>query len=266
VAVRTRPAWAALALGIALIGCGRQKQESQVAVRDTVSQAPPYVNPADEPHPAPPQPSGPQIGHSDPLMNAIAPEMAEWVTMWRAVLPGLKVDSLWGGKPRKWVPEGVERLESIPAGENEQDDEGDLTARVLGLPSPDGQRHLDIDVYQLIQRGEEGIEAGGEPESKSELFDRRNKTLSVLNFCGTSCGSHWGRWLSADRFVLGGWSDADEYSQWKQGDLTVYDLRDSTVTTYLTRIVSSSDYERYYAAWKQWLLKRERETRPRPRT
>jgi hypothetical protein len=248
---------------LAIAGCGKRQEDRQVATRDSVRTPPPYENPAEVLHPAPPQPAGPQIGRSDPLMNAIRPELAEWVAMWRTVLPGFEVDSLWGEKPRKWAPVSVQKLESIPAAENQPDDEGDLTSRVLGMPSPDGQRHLDIDVYQLIQGGEGGIEAGGEPESKSELLDRRNKTLSVLHFCGTSCGSHWARWLSPDRFALGGWSDADDYSQWKQGDLTVYDLRDSTVTTYVTRIISDSDYQRYYAAWKLWLLKRYRETKPR---
>jgi hypothetical protein len=33
-------------------------------------------------------------------------------------------------------------------------------------------------------------------------------------------------------------------------------LRDSTVTTYATRIVSADTYARYEAAWHGWLLKR----------
>src|SRR5207249_9794046 len=63
-----------------------------LAPRDSTST---YVNPADVPHPCPPQPSGPQIGKTDSLMNAAAPKLSPWVKMWQASLPGFKQDSLY---------------------------------------------------------------------------------------------------------------------------------------------------------------------------
>jgi hypothetical protein len=253
---------AALVGMVILASCGRREETKSTATRetrDTTHRPPPYVNPAEIPHPAPPQPTGPQIGRTDPLMNAIGPELAEWVAMWGTVLPRFKVDSLWGGKPQKWVPVAHE----LQGGFAHRYDESDRTFRILGIPSPDGRRILDIDSYQVAYEVEGGFDAGGEPESKPTLIDRDARTETDIAFCGTPCGFHWGRWLAPHRFALAGWSDADDYSQWKQGNLSVYDLRDSTVTTYVTRIVSRGDYDRYYSAWKQWLMKRDRETRPR---
>jgi hypothetical protein len=254
-------------LGIA--GCGKRQEDRQVATRQNDRQVAPhdsghtpplYESPAEVPHVPPPQPSGPQIGRSDPLMNEIAPEMAEWVAMWGTVLPGFRVDSLWGGKPQKWEAERVRKL----GGDLAHEYDG-LTFRVLGLSSPDDQRILFIDSYQLIDGGDGGIESGGEPDSKPVLIDRRAGTETTLSMCGTGCGYHWGRWLSPTRFALSGWQDAgDNYDfEWKQGSLSVYDLRDSTVARYVTRIVPRNEYRRYYDAWQQWLLKRYRETKPR---
>jgi cytosine/uracil/thiamine/allantoin permease len=72
--------------------------------------------------------------------------------------------------------------------------------------------------------------------------------------------------LSPTRFALGGWRDADDFGQWKQGSLWIYSLTDSMMASYSTRIVSSVDYERYAAAWNAWLLRRYRtivSSRPR---
>jgi hypothetical protein len=225
---------------LVISGCSKRQEDRPVATRDSVRAGP--------------------IGRTDATMNAIAPELEEWVAMWRTVIPGFEVDSLWGGKRQKWVPDRVSKLESNSDNENDEDT---LTFRVLGIPSPDGHRILYIDSYQWIQGGEGGIEAGGEPDSKPVLIDRHARIETDLEFCGTTCGFHWGRWLSADRFALGGWSDAGEDGQWKLGSLSIYDVRDSTVINYVTRSVPDSEYARYHAAWKQWLLKRYRETRPR---
>lgn len=118
----------------------------------------------------------------------------------------------------------------------------------------------------MIEAGPETVDAGGEPDSRSALLDRSAKTEAVLFQSGTMAGAHWGRWLSADRFLLAGWQESGEEGAGFQGWLTYYDLHDSTVTDYTTRIVSSAEYDRYYAAWKQWLFKRYREILARPRT
>lgn len=229
--MRMRPI-IALGLVAVLAGCGRGKKQAQVASPES---------------------------NTDTLMTAIAPELEEWVAMWAAARPGFTVDSLSGRHLERWGTD-VRRL---AGGFAHRYDENDLTFQILGVPSPDGRKILDIDSYQVIESAQGNVNFGGEPDSRAVLLDRDAGTEIVLTQCGTSCGSHWGRWLSSSRFALGGWTETDTSSEWKQGTLSVYDLGDSTVVSYVTHVVSSTDYQRYIEAWKAWLLKRYRETRPR---
>jgi hypothetical protein len=124
------------------------------------------------------------------------------------------------------------------------------------MRSPDGQFILDVDEYQAIEPTGDSIEVGGEPDSQCSLIDAKSKLEQILMQTGTGGGYQWGAWLGRDAFALAGWSDADDYGQWKQGQLWLFSLRDSTVSTYTTRIVSADAYAGYEAAWRGWLLKR----------
>ena len=245
---------AALACGVA--GCGRGDDASLFASADSsgVRPGPELANPAAIPHPSPPQPRGSQVGRRDPVLNAAAQDLEAWAAMWRAALPGFQVDSTWSTGVERWVParrtlgRDVDHLEMT----------GDLAYALLAFKSPDGRYVLDVDWYQIIAPAGDSLEVGGDADSQPVLVDRGARTESVLQFCGTACGFHWGRWLSPTRFAIGGWQVADDYSQWLQGSLLIYSIRDSTVRRYETRIVSAADYARYEAAWKRWLLRRYR--------
>jgi hypothetical protein len=126
------------------------------------------------------------------------------------------------------------------------------------MRSPDGRFILDVDEYQAIEPMGDSIEVGGEPDSQCSLIDAKSKLEQILMQTGTGGGYQWGTWLDRDAFALAGWCDADDYGQWKQGQLWLFSLRDSTVTTYATRIVSADAYASYEAAWNGWLLKRYR--------
>jgi hypothetical protein len=195
-------------------------------------------------------------------MTAIEPELVEWVAMWRTALPGFRVDSLWRGKAGPWRPV----FTAATGGFAHAHRPTDLTFQILGIASPDGRMIVDIDSYQVVEGNEHGMDAGGEPDSRSVLLDRAAGAEAVLFQSGTCGGSHWAHWISTTRFALGGWQCAgpDLDPEWIQGTLSVFDLRDSTEARYVTRIVSRQAYERYYEGWKRWLMKRYRETRPRP--
>jgi hypothetical protein len=240
-----------LALLIALLAaCGRHEaHRSEPAPDSTVGQVQPGdTNPADASYPSPPQPAGPQIGKSDSLINAIKPQLDDWVVMWRETLPGFLPESLWSQGKRVWKPGNEGGMEGGAGSE--------LTATILTLDSPGGRYSLCIDNYQYIQPDGDTLIVGGDPESQPSLTDNIVKRQENLAMCGTSCGFHWAKWLSPTSFALGSWTEADEYGQWKQGRLTVYSIRESTRVDYATRIVSVNDYDRYYRAWTLWLLKR----------
>jgi hypothetical protein len=195
-------------------------------------------------------------------MNAIVPRLSTWVVMWGAAIPGFKTDSLWAGSRGQWLPGSLGEGEDIPEARESPDD---VTFELLVFPSPGGDHVLYVDYYQAIVADGDTLEVGGEPDSRSALIDRRTNTVAILRSCGTVCGSHWGTWLSPATFALAGWQDADAYGQWKQGTLSIFSIPDSTIATYLTRVVSAKDYERYAGAWESWLLKRYRglrSTRP----
>ncbi len=252
---RTRLAFpvAACALALLLAGCTRQNDDLLAESADTLgapsSQQP--MNPADVQHPSPPQPTGLQIGRSDRLMNGWSTQLEEWTAMWRKALPGFQVDSTWGVRPQRWTP-----ARRSVEGDFERRQATDLTLQLLGIESPDGRYVLDVDAYQEVVVVGDSVEVGGEPDSQPVLIDRGANVEYPLQFCGTSCGFHWGRWLSTTQFALGGWQQADDYGQWMQGSLAIYSTRDSIVRTYETRIVPARAFARYQAAWKRWLLRR----------
>src|SRR5258705_1444397 len=118
--MRLLPAGAVLALGIALIGCGRRETRREVV-------------------PSPPS--------RDSLISAIAPELEDWVGMWRTALPGFTLDSLSGGTLEKWQPVDVG---GNTGGFAHRYESSDVTFQILGLPSPDGRMILDLDSYQIV--------------------------------------------------------------------------------------------------------------------
>jgi len=182
--------------------------------------------------------------------------------MWTRALPGFEPDSMWLVNRSHWSPSGGSRYEPIVAGDQSADP-GDLLAfKLLGLRSPDRRYLLDVDSYQAIEPEGDSLTVGGEPDSRCSLIDERSMTEVVLQQCGTAGGYHWGRWLRNDSFAVGGWSDADDFGQWKQGSLWLYSLGDSSVTEYETRIVSAAAYQTYEAAWHGWLLRRYRVLKP----
>lgn len=186
-------------------------------------------------------------------MNANAPGLSTWVHLWRAALPGFETDSLWVVSRARWLPQIAKEGEDFSETRETPDD---IAPELLVLPSPGREHLLYVDRYQAIVPQGDTIEVGGEPDSRSDLIDRRTNTVAILRACGTPCGSHWGTWLSATTFALAGWQDADALSHWKQGTLSVYSIGDSTVATYVTRVLPAEDYARYVRAWEGWLLKR----------
>ena len=238
----------ALAMLLALAaGCAPKNDELAVATADSTT-----TGETPTPYPSPPQPPGPQVGHTDPVLNAAAPYLRDWVTMWQAALPGFTQDSTWKVDFQRWTPKPrrIERdLEHMEA-------ETDLAFRLLASRSPEGRYILDVDIYQVAIPEGDSIDTGGEPDSQPVLVDLADSTEVPLQFCGPGCGFHWGTWLSPSRFALGGWQNADDYGQWFQGSLAIYSLRDLTVRRYETRIISAGDYARYRTAWKRWLLGR----------
>jgi hypothetical protein len=138
------------------------------------------------------------------------------------------------------------------------DPQDDLATVLLRLQSPDHRYTLVVDSYQMVIPEGDTLIVGGEPESRCSLLDTRDSTSLELHFSGTGGGFHWGYWLSNTAFAVGGWNDADDFSQWRQGRLWLYSMRDSSVSEYQTRIVSAETYQRYEAAWHGWLLSRYR--------
>jgi len=205
------------------------------------------ANPADVPHQCPPQPKGPQIGKTDPIMNAAAPRLRRWERTWQAVLPEFKLDSLY----RVGTASALHGYVGPLSAYYPPDDEHAATYDVLGAASPDGRYKLVFDWDQYVSEGEDGkISIGGEPDSAPLLLDMKSGTANIFESCGTPCGFLWGTWLSPTRFALAGWQDADDYGQWVQGRLAIYSIPDSSQTTYATRIISGEEFMRYRARWE----------------
>jgi hypothetical protein len=188
-------------------------------------------------------------------LNGARAKLVEWAAMWSEAQTGFIPDSLWQGGSQKWSGLDARPYAPTEAG-GERDSGDDLAFALLGIHSPDGRYILDVDAYQAIEPQGDSIEVGGEPDSQCSLIDSERRLEHILLQSGTVGGFQWGAWLDRDAFAVAGWSDADDYGQWKQGQLWLYSLRDSTVSTYSTRIVSADAYTRYEAAWHGWLLKR----------
>jgi hypothetical protein len=233
------------ALAIASAGCDTRRDAPAVhtAPGDSTTVTP--ATPVE-----PPVPDAPQVGRSDSLLNRARPALQEWVALWRDALPGFAVDSLWSDGTARWVPK-FDRRQDPGFGRSWAD-------RLLGLRSPDGRHVLDIDSYLDIVPSHDTLDVGGEPDTQSTLEDRRTHALAVVAFCGTPCTFDWGAWLAPGVFALGGWSEVDGFETWYRGDLAIYSLRDSTVTTYVTRAVRPGAVNLHARAWTQWLLKRYR--------
>ena len=248
----------ALMLLATLVGCGRHDRKAAGSGEDsTHAQARiPAGAPAPEAHVAPAQPTGPQVGRGDPLINRLRPRLEEWAVMWRNALPGFELDSLWAQDHAHWAAVYSDTLDSLT---KLRDSPEDLAFDLLGLPSPDRRHILDIDSYQVIEPFGDQLEIGGEPDSKTDLFDLKRRRVTTLQVCGTGGGAHWAVWIDADRFALGQWREADDFGEWYQGQLSIYSLADSSVSSYATRIVPASDFARYRTAWEAWVDKRYRE-------
>jgi len=230
-----------LVLGAAPLGCSRKGDRHAEQ---------PEANPAAVPHPCPPQPTGPQTAGRDSLLNRFRRPLDEWAALWAPAQPGFGLDSTWRVRKSLWSPSQTREFDMLS--------QDDVTFGILGIRSPDGRLVLDVDAYQVIVPGPDTVDVGGEPDSRCSLIDTRTRRETVLGQCGTPCGFHWGAWLTSRTFAVGSWTDADDFGQWKQAQLSIYSIPDSTVTEYQTRIVSAADYARYVRAWHAWLLERYR--------
>jgi hypothetical protein len=136
------------------------------------------------------------------------------------------------------------------------DEEASATFDILSADSPDGRFKLVFDSYQRVSEEDGEMEIGGEPDSSPLLLDMRDSVSNAFAFCGTPCGFHWGTWISSAKFVLAGWTELDAAGHRLRGTLNVYSILDSTVTSYLTREVSSDEFSRYRAAWEASVAER----------
>jgi hypothetical protein len=197
----------------------------------------------------------PAIGRTDSLANAIAPQLAEWIDMWDAAVPGFAVDSLSFVERRPWTP--VYQRAYEPGGPAPEQDleQSFVLLSVLEIPSPDGRFVLNVDSYNLVMMEGDSITWGGEPDSRPLLVNLNERTESALHVWGTEGGFHWGKWLSPTSFALGagGWRD---WPTCLVGRLYVYSIPDSMVSEYETRRIAPEEYRRYRAEWPRWLRMR----------
>jgi hypothetical protein len=211
----------------------------------------------------PAQPSGLPVGRRDPLIEELRPGLREWAVMWRAAMPAFEVDSLWADGHKHWSASWNSVPPLTPERGGAMPWEDLITADIFTVSSPDSAFDLEIDTYQGITEDQGKISVGGEPDSRSALYDRRRNRETVLFFSGTPAGAHWGRWFGRRRFALAGWSDAPDSGHWKQGWLSIYSGADSSIASYVTRIVLDTTFERYRTAWEHWVEARYRALKPR---
>src|SRR6185503_8014620 len=113
-----------------------------------------------------------------------------------------------------------------------------------------------FDGYQCVEMNGDHVEIGGEPDTAPLLLDLDRKVSTRFDFCGPgSCTHHWGAWISPATFVLTG-TENDERYMGIRGRVQVYSLRDSTVTTYVTRPLHSTRAAAYRSAWESWVAMR----------
>jgi hypothetical protein len=200
----------------------------------------------------PPQEKAPSqldapVGRSDSLINEAAPRVTDWVRMWNEAMPGFRAESLFFSTKQPAFRRGfIGLLED----EYPPSPDRDIVFQVLGTTSPDGRFILIFDKYLSVEGEAEGVEAG-EPDSAPVLLDLQERTSNTFAFCGTPCGFHWGVWLSPSSFALAGWSE-EESGGWR-GSLAIYSLPDSVSNVYVTRTVSSAEFDRYREAWMSWM-------------
>jgi len=230
---------AILTLVLALLGSGCSKRAPE---KTTVNRLPDVLSYDETP-----------VGAGDSLVNSVARALGPWMVLWRHAYPGFRADSLiFVGVGPAFRSVDVQPLRDMypPPKENE------AAFRILSAKSPDGRYDLIFDGYQCVQEEDGQIDIGGEADSAPLLLDLKRKTAQRFDFLGPGGGAfHWGAWVSPSRFVLTGTQLDDRYMG-VRGRVQIYSLRDSTVTTYVTRPLHSSRSASYQAAWESWVAMR----------
>jgi hypothetical protein len=60
-------------------------------------------------------------------------------------------------------------------------------------------------------------------------------------------------WISSTKFALAGTQEADASGRWAQARIKIYSIADSTVTSYISRPISTEGYAKYRSAWEGWV-------------
>lgn len=253
----------AAVLVLAAAGCAKKESRQETNATDSIA-ARESRSSAELPGAAPSESASIPVGRSDSLINAIAPKIAPWVAMWLHAEPEFEADSLIRvGTASAFRGATEQPLKSFyPPPE-----ESEPVFLILSAHSPDSRYNLIFDWYQHIEETGEEIDIGGDADSGPLLLDLRRGTASLFGMCGTPCGYHWGIWISPSSFALAGWQEADASSRSHRGRLEIYSLADSTVTTYVTRVVPSKQFALYRATWEKWVATKFRALKtPTPRS
>jgi len=221
---------------LAIFGCSRQ--EPQKGGESKVTRLPDVLSYAE-----------PTVGKSDTLVNTIAPALSPWMILWRHAYSGFQPDSLirFGVAPMFRGGPVQPLRELYPPSKEHQS-----AFRILSARSPDGRYDLIFDSYLCVEADGDKVDISGEPESAPALLDLRRKTAKRFDGFG---GVNWGAWASPTRFVLTG-TQYEGRNMGIRGWVQVYSLRDSTVTTYVTRPLHSSRAAAYRSAWESWVAMR----------
>lgn len=211
---------AALAVTIMLFGCSKR------------ASSPPVPKP---------------IGTSDARIREAAPRLSDWVSMWRAAIPGFRAESLFTAGSGPALRGGY----VVPLSQAMLPDEDAL--EVLSAYSPTRRFKLVFDCYESVSEEDGELSIGGDVDSAPLLLDLRDSVSNRFESCGTPCGYDWGVWLSPTQFALGGWSELDPAGKRFRGTLGIYSIPDSAVAMYTTRPVSAEGYAAYRNAWEQWV-------------
>lgn len=208
------------------------------------------------------------LATADTLANGIprafVTALSPWTAMWQSAMPGFSADSLTragrGPALRGGYVQAAKNVFPYASPEDE------AAFDVLSAASPNGRYKLVFDWYQAIDEDEGSVNIGGEPDSAPLLIDLRLGLSNQFESCGTSCGYHWGCWIDSTRFALAGWAEVDVRGDTLCGVLGIYSLADSSEVRYVTRLVRRDTYDKYSAAWHEWVRGRYRiwkNSRPR---
>ncbi len=176
--------------------------------------------------------------------------------MWRAAIPGFRLDSLWRTGRESWRPILVNGAPGAAPDEDLASPpwEDAATAAAFTVTSPNGRFDLEIDTYQAIVEYGDELEIGGEPDTRAAIFDRQTRTESVL-----SCGERWpaatGAAGSTTIFALGGWERFGLRAMEARLAPPVFPAR-FVLTTYVAPTVADTVYVRYEARWHTWIERR----------